>query len=472
MSNLDFSNKQITKQNQLGVPIGNKIILGQLTSYNDGSAKWTYVKDTNPLVAGGGDRSTFTLYKDSNGKWNWTPTTSTSIPNLAQRENFTVDQVERSLYVRTGNLSTSQTQTVLNAGNVTNLGGINAAKKLGVPGTVGAATVTGTLPSQVSGGQSNDAGDQEGGSTITPEQAQESLKDLSSKETKSLSRSSFPKNLKYPADLQIAQQDVIKFNMVKYSPRKFKSGEGTINPIQERRRITDELIIGSVFLPIPGGISDTNAVSWGSDSMDPIQSMLANIAMSAIGGGGAEGAAAAGGSTEDIANQSADAKEWVKSYFAQAATGTTNLLSRTQGAITNPNMELLFSGPTLRPFTFNFKLSARGTKDRDEIRQIIRFFKQGMAVQRTQSQLFLKAPHTFKIQYLHKSKDHPYINLIKECALQSFTVNYTPEGNYMTFADGLMTSYEISMQFQELEPIFNDDYGNLDGKSIDTNIGY
>ena len=42
----------------------------------------------------------------------------------------------------------------------------------------------------------------------------------------------------------------------------------------------------------------------------------------------------------------------------------------------------------------------------------------------------------------------------------------------MTFADGLMTSYEISMQFQELEPIFNDDYGNLDGKSIDTNIGY
>ena len=135
-------------------------------------------------------------------------------------------------------------------------------------------------------------------------------------------------------------------------------------------------------------------------------------------------------------------------------------------------MELLFSGPTLRPFTFNFKLSARGTKDRDEIRQIIRFFKQGMAVQRTQSQLFLKAPHTFKIRYLHKTKDHPYINLIKECALQSFTVNYTPEGNYMTFADGLMTSYEISMQFQELEPIFNDDYGNLDGKSIDTNIGY
>ena len=310
--------------------------------------------------------------------------------------------------------------------------------------------------------------------TVTTEEAQASLSDITSKETEALSRSSFPKNLTYPADLQIAQQDVIQFNMVKYSPRKFKSGEGTINPIQERRKITDELIIGRVYLPIPGGISDTNAVTWGSDDMNPIQSMLANIAMSAIGGGGEAGADATGGSINDTANQSSDMKVWVKNYFTQAATGTTNLLSRTQGAITNPNMELLFSGPTLRPFTFNFKLSARGTKDRDQIRQIIRFFKQGMAVQRTQSQLFLKAPHTFKIRYLHKdpNQDHPYINKIKECALQSFTVNYTPEGNYMTFADGLMTSYEITMQFQELEPIFNDDYGNLDGKSIDTNIGY
>ena len=34
-----------------------------------------------------------------------------------------------------------------------------------------------------------------------------------------------------------------------------------------------------------------------------------------------------------------------------------------------------------------------------------------------------------------------------------------------------MTSYEITMQFQELEPIFNDDYTKLDGNN-DTTIGY
>lgn len=55
---------------------------------------------------------------------------------------------------------------------------------------------------------------------------------------------------------------------------------------------------------------------------------------------------------------------------------------------------------------------------------------------------------------------------MKECALQRFSVNYTPENNYATYEDGYMVSYEINMQFQELEPIYNDDYQSVNG------IGY
>jgi hypothetical protein len=35
------------------------------------------------------------------------------------------------------------------------------------------------------------------------------------------------------------------------------------------------------------------------------------------------------------------------------------ILQRTEGAILNPNMELLFNGPSLRSFTFSFKLASR-----------------------------------------------------------------------------------------------------------------
>lgn len=311
----------------------------------------------------------------------------------------------------------------------------------------------------------------------SPEEAQQTQaleQDLNSDATKNLSRSKFPQNLKYPENLKIESQDVIKFNMIKYSPKPFKTG-GDLNPIEERRKITNESIIGSVYLPIPGGISDSNAVNWAGNDLNALQAIGVDIAKTTITEGFPAGADKTGEAIRSAADNSKTLASLVANRFTEAATGTSNILSRTEGAISNPNMELLFQSPTLRPFNFAFKLSARGQSDREQIRQIIRFFKQGMAAQRTAAGLFLKAPHTFKIQYLHKNKDHPYINLIKECALLAFTVNYTPEGNYMTFSDGLMTSYEISMQFQELEPIFNDDYDKFEkekGLGQDSIIGY
>jgi len=116
-------------------------------------------------------------------------------------------------------------------------------------------------------------------------------------------------------------------------------------------------------------------------------------------------------------------------------------------------------------------MSARNDTEAKTIIKIIRFFKQGMSPQKSSSNLFLKSPHTFKIRYLLRGQngnEHPYIGKIKECALQSFTVNYTPEGQYATFRDGVLVSYEITMQFQELEPIFNSDYPN----DNDASIGY
>jgi hypothetical protein len=89
-----------------------------------------------------------------------------------------------------------------------------------------------------------------------------------------------------------------------------------------------------------------------------------------------------------------------------------------------------------------------------------------MAPIRSTSNLFLKSPHTFKIRYLHNDKDHPFLNKFKICALKSLTVNYTPDGNYATFRDGKMVSYELNMSFQELDPIFNDDYPQDNDKSI------
>ena len=316
-------------------------------------------------------------------------------------------------------------------------------------------------------GKPNQATKNEEGDSTSTAKREAAEKDSSTQNAKT--RDQFSQTLKYPLTLKSEYQDVIKFKMVKYRPRTLSTG-GDLNPVQNRAK---QEIIGTVTLPIPSGISDALSANWNSDELNPLQALGVDLANTAITQGGDAAAGKAGNAAEAVGQNPQTVKDLVASAFTQAATGTQNLLSRTKGQVVNPNMELLFLGPQLRPFNFTFKLSARSQKEAQEIRSIIRFFKQGMSPIRTEANLFLKAPHTFQIEYLHKNKLHSYLNKFKECALQSFTVDYTPEGQYATFTDGAMVSYQISMQFQELEPIFNDDYGLGAGSSgYDTEIGY
>ena len=99
-------------------------------------------------------------------------------------------------------------------------------------------------------------------------------------------------------------------------------------------------------------------------------------------------------------------------------------------------------------------------------------FKQSMAAQRSTSNLFLKTPNTYRLQYLTGgTTEHEFLPKIKECALTSFNVNYAADGTYATFGNTSPISYELQFTFQELTPIFNDDYTKLD-QDADTRIGF
>jgi hypothetical protein len=286
-------------------------------------------------------------------------------------------------------------------------------------------------------------------------------------------RNQFP-TLKYPETLDAGKQDVIKFSMLKYSPKAFQTTKDNLGGFADRPSIgKDRKAIGVVTLPIPNGISDSNTLNWGDNTMNAAEALAANVALSGIRGGGAAAAETAGKALEAIPSNSGELQTGMAALFAGlAANGNAaSILQRTEGAVINPNLELLFNAPTLRPFNFTFKLASRSETESKIIRSIIRFFKQGMSPIRTPSTLFLKAPHTFQIQYLHRNEEHKFLNKFKECALQSFNVSYTPEGQYATFNDGAMVSYQITMQFQELEPVFNDDYTN-DGTNPSPDIGF
>ena len=265
-------------------------------------------------------------------------------------------------------------------------------------------------------------------------------------------------DFRYPLTINDAQ-DVMQFVMLKYEPRDLGTGENFGFGQRERVGIDGgSRKIGSATLAIQGGISDLNGCDWGEDKMNLAQLEAAKLAVAGI-----EGADALGQATTELLgrmnNVSDDMKRALKILYGGKAAGLNSLLKRTDGAILNPNLELLFDKPTLRPFTFTFKMSARSKKEADQIVKIIRFFKQGMAPRRSVGNLFLLAPHTFQVHYLAKGlKEHPYIGKMKECALMSLKTDYTPENNYATLPDGYMVSYQITLEMKELEPVFNDDY--------------
>jgi hypothetical protein len=272
-------------------------------------------------------------------------------------------------------------------------------------------------------------------------------------------------NLVYPTGLGDFGQDFIKFTAYSYGGRTFNPGANAAETLSlgiGPRNFTK--IEGSVSLPIQPSITDSNTVQWGGENLNPITAFAASLSFGSMSYPSQAFNEALGAAERMIKQENTSPA--VRLYLAGKAVGVNGLLSRIGGGILNPNMELLFQGPQLRPFTFVFRLSAREKKEADTIRKIIRYFKQNMAVKTTADNLFLKAPNIFEIHYKqrgrNKSEDHPSLNRIKKCALQSCSVDYTPDGSYMTFNDesNTMVSYNLTLQFQELEPVTSKDYDN------------
>ena len=272
-------------------------------------------------------------------------------------------------------------------------------------------------------------------------------------------RNSYSKTLCYPVAMRKSLQDNLKIDVVEFNPKTMKGGTTLDRPKGKT--------IGSVTLPVPTSVQDGNQTSWGSGSMTAVQMAAANVVKAGLGENGGEAAAAELTSAMNDAQKDQMTGEALKNFFTEQLTGTTDLLSRTTGAVLNPNMELLFKGPALRSFTFSWKMSPRDQKESIEIAKIIRMFKQSMAPQKSDSGLFLKAPSIYKLTFNKGTGRHKFLPRMKECALNNCAVNYTPDGSYMTYDNAAMVALEMSLSFQEMEPIYNNDMSHSDDS-----IGY
>ena len=278
---------------------------------------------------------------------------------------------------------------------------------------------------------------------------------------------------RYPLEVPDLGYDFIKITAFEYVASGLDFGP-------DRQSASERLFknaLETVVLPMQPNLSEQNVVGWGEDRLNAVQAALGKLSLDTITslgdiltGGAIAGIQQAGtdflGRAKGLIKDPNSAS-FLAAYFAGQAVGA-NITARTTGSVINPNLELLFTGPNLRSFSFNFKLTPRSKEESNEIKKIIRAFKRNMAVQRSTSSLFLLTPNVFKLEYIYNGGgQHPFLNKFKPCALTSFNVNYTPDGSYMTYGeDGSMTSYSISMTFGELEPIYADEHTGSDDMSF------
>jgi len=278
----------------------------------------------------------------------------------------------------------------------------------------------------------------------------------------------------YPSDLRSNQQDRLKFTLYESlgadisaeASEIFKSDfSGKV--ISQRRSTT---LLGEVYLPIQPSITDSNNVDWSGTSLNAFEAAAFGKSLGLMGEGNVTQAAGrifneVKEAAKLLAGGNNPVAQTLKVLLAQEAVGIQGVLSRATGAVLNPNLELLFNGPMLRPFNFTFRLSPRDKPEADEVRKIIRFFKEAMSVRTASSNVFLKTPNVFDIQFQVGENNSPHKSLprIKRCALLSCDVDYTPDGTYMTYLDAAktLTSYQLSLRFSELEPIYDSDYKTI-----------
>ena len=312
------------------------------------------------------------------------------------------------------------------------------------------------------------------------------------------------KVLKYPFDAIYSgenAQDHMSIQQYEYRPptKELVFGDPATllsEGYQRRTAFTKEMFIGQIKLPMPNSLSDSNNVDWGGDAMNNLSAAITSgvnrdfvgTGTAALIGsiiGGVTGVQGAGSlavllrllqqntGVADAVNGNAESRALIGS----AATGKIlsaagvnvspeSLLKRGIGVVPNSNMELMFNAPTLRKFEYSWKLAPRDPGEAAMINNIIRFFKQGMAVRTTAdkaggSSLLLGTPNIFRVKFQTSNESQiAGMHRLKTCAVTGCSVSYTPEGTWAAYDNGQPTANTLTLRLEELEPIYSSDYLN------------
>ena len=312
----------------------------------------------------------------------------------------------------------------------------------------------------------------------------------------------------YPLDID-TKQDHLKITKYKYvRPNINQSKSARVKKINGKdTNVAGDSVIGSkldgsIILPMPKA-TDANAAQWGGsdltvtdlaalqtasaiDKNTPLASLtrligrrsLSGLKESEIRNNEKIRRARTGG--ESLAGNIIVGGQAISAQSISKLTGllganfdTDTFLARTGGRVLNPNAEMLFQGPVIRDFSFEFQMIARSRKEGEEIRKIIRFLKLGMAP-KFQNIAFLANPDVFQLEYKNGPGKNDILKTVNRfnpggLALTALKTDYAPNGYWAAYTDSQPVALKLALSFTELRPIYEGDQASPE---LEGTVGY
>lgn len=108
----------------------------------------------------------------------------------------------------------------------------------------------------------------------------------------------------------------------------------------------------------------------------------------------------------------------------------TALATAATGLVNNPMLEVIYSSPKFRQFSFNFMLYPRSEKEAEQVQRILDTlrFHSAPEIKNNTGGFFLIPPSEFDISFMYNGSRNPNIDKVSTCVLTDMSVDYAPKG--------------------------------------------
>ncbi len=134
------------------------------------------------------------------------------------------------------------------------------------------------------------------------------------------------------------------------------------------------------------------------------------------------------------------------------------------GAVFNPNVELLYNSPRLRPFSMSFDFVPRSAAEAQIVNQIILNFKKWSAPADLENGMF-EIPHVWQVNYMTGKAKNKNMNRFKKAALKDVVVKANSQPDmHLAHEGGVPIVTSMTLTFMEVEIITREDHDAVGGQ--------